>query len=131
MESFLAGNQPVAFSVASNKDGRYRFVEGILKRFAYSQLKRHEKGIVIQLLIKVTGYSRQKITRVIARYSRCGVLRRFQKKVNRFEKRYTTVSKKFFKTLCFHIFIICVKCGASVNKNQVAKLMLFISSHRF
>lgn len=89
LESFLAGNQPVAFSVVANKDERYQFVEGILKRVAYSRLKRRDKGVVIQFLMKVTGYSRQQLTRMIERYHHCGVLKRFQKTVNGFEKRYT------------------------------------------
>ena len=44
MESFLTGNQPIAFAVASNKDERYEFIAGILKRFNYARLKRHDKG---------------------------------------------------------------------------------------
>lgn len=51
MEAFLTGNQPIAFTVASSKDERYKFVDGILyKRFAYSQLKRRDKGIVMKFL---------------------------------------------------------------------------------
>lgn len=89
MESFLAGNQPIAFSIASSKDERYKFVEGILKRFAYSRLRRRDKGVVIQFLRKITGYSRQQLTRLIERHDKCGVLRRFQKTTNGFEKHYT------------------------------------------
>lgn len=89
METFLAGNQPIAFNVASCKDERYQFIEGILKRFAYSRLKRRDKGVVIQFLIKIIGYSRQQLTRMIERHNKYGVLRRFQKTVNGFEKHYT------------------------------------------
>jgi transposase InsO family protein len=89
MEAFLAGNQPIAFTVASSKDERYEFVDGILKRFAYSRLKRREKGIVIKFLRKISGYSRQQLTRMIERHSECGELKRFQKTTNGFEKLYT------------------------------------------
>ena len=89
MEFFLAGNQPIAFSVASSKDERYQVVETILKRFAYARLKRRDKGTMIQFLRKVTGYSRQQLTRMIERHNACGVLRRYQKTVNGFEKHYT------------------------------------------
>ena len=58
MEAFLTGSQAVAFAVASNKDERYHFVEKLLKRFAYAQLKRREKGIVIRFLQKISRYSR-------------------------------------------------------------------------
>jgi hypothetical protein len=54
VEDFLAGSQAIAFSVATSKDERYQFVEKILKQFRYQQLKRREKGIAIQFIIKVT-----------------------------------------------------------------------------
>lgn len=88
METFLAGNQPIAFTVASSKDERYKFVDGILKRFAYSQLKRRDKGIVIRFLWKVSQYSRSQLTRMIKRHGERGELKRFQKTTNGFEKHY-------------------------------------------
>jgi hypothetical protein len=42
MQAFLTGSQPIAFVVATSKDARYQFVEGVLKRFAYARLKRHD-----------------------------------------------------------------------------------------
>jgi hypothetical protein len=90
MESFINGTQVIGFAVASSKVERYRLVERVLRRFSYSRLKRHEKGVVIQFLMKVTGYSRQQLTRMIQRYREQGVLRPSQKTVNGFEKKYTT-----------------------------------------
>ena len=52
MESFLNGSQAIAFSVASSKDERYQFVEGVLKRFGYIRLKRYDKGVVIKFFNK-------------------------------------------------------------------------------
>jgi len=89
MEAFINGSQPIAFAVASSKDERYRFVEKLLKRFAYPRLKRREKGIVIQFLRKVSGYSRQQLTRMIQRYVKQGALKRQQKTTNGFERFYT------------------------------------------
>lgn len=88
MRLFLAGSQPIAFAVATNKDERYCFVEGILRRFNYPRLARSDKGIVIQFLGKVSGYSRQQLTRMIQRYTKNGVLKRFQKTLNGFEQFY-------------------------------------------
>ena len=65
MESFLNGSQAIAFTVASSKDERYQFVEGVLKQFGYIRLKRYDKGVVIKFLIKVSGYSRQQLTRMV------------------------------------------------------------------
>jgi len=89
MASFLNGSQPIAFIVASSKDERYRFVEKLLKRFAYGCLKRRDKGMVIRFLRKVSGYSRQQLTRMIHQYVEQGALKRQQKTTNGFERFYT------------------------------------------
>ena len=39
MELFLTGSQPIVFAVASDKDERYKFVDGVLKRYGYTNLK--------------------------------------------------------------------------------------------
>lgn len=89
MEAFLAGSQAIAFAVATSKDERYRFVEDILRRFNYRHLKRHEKGIVLQFLKKISRYSRQQLTRMVQRYAEPGGLKRYQKTLNGFERFYT------------------------------------------
>jgi len=43
LEDFLSGTQAVAFSVISNKDACYRWIQGELVRFRY--LKRKRMGI--------------------------------------------------------------------------------------
>ena len=91
MRAFLDGSQAIAFAVASSKDERYQFVEKVLRRFNYSRLKRDEKGIVIQFIMKVSKYSRQQVTRLINRYLSNGrVLRRQQKTTNGFDQVYQT-----------------------------------------
>jgi hypothetical protein len=90
MASFLTGSQAIAFSVATTKDERYLFVEDLLKRFKYTGLKRLSKGIMIRFLMKVSGYSRQQLTRMIQRFIQEGQLIRQQKTINGFEKFYTT-----------------------------------------
>ena len=89
LEAFLDGSQAIVFAVASNKDERYQFVEKILKRFNYPRLKRQDKGIVIKFLQKITGYSRQQITRMIKRFIDKGKLERHQTTSNGFKKVYT------------------------------------------
>lgn len=90
MEAFLNGTQPIAFAVATSKDERYDFIECLLKRFAYPNLKRPEKGIMIRFMMKVSGYSRQQLTRMIQRYICNGKLQRYQKTINGFEQFYTS-----------------------------------------
>lgn len=99
IESFLNGIQAIAFAVASTKDERYDFVESVLKRFKYVWLKRRDKGIVIRFLMKVSGYSRQQLTRMIQRYSEEGALKRYQKTVNGLEQFYTDVDIRLLAEL--------------------------------
>ena len=66
LAEFLAGTQTVAFSVLSSPTARYEWVQKTLIRFRYLTLSRADQGVVIRVLMKVSGYSRQQITRLIA-----------------------------------------------------------------
>jgi transposase InsO family protein len=89
LEDFLSGTQAVAFSVISDKDACYRWIEGELVKFRYLKLSRQGKGVVIRYLTKISGYSRQQLTRLIAQYRKTGRLRRRQRTVAGFKPRYT------------------------------------------
>jgi len=89
LSSFLDGSQSIAFSISSNKQERYQTISSLLNRFNYKHLPRKDKGIVIQFLLKITGYSRQQLERLIARYKSEGVLIPRQKTVSGFEQKYT------------------------------------------
>ena len=85
---FLTGTQAVAFSVISDKDVCYRWIQGELVRFQYLGLSRQEKGVVLRYLMKVSGYSRQQLTRLVAQYRRRGRLQRRQRTVAGFKRKY-------------------------------------------
>jgi len=74
LDAFLSGSQAIAFIVASNKDERYCFIRRLLSKFKYPQLKRQEKGILKRFICKVSGYSRQQMTRLIKQYIKTGNL---------------------------------------------------------
>jgi transposase InsO family protein len=86
---FLSGTQAVAFSVISDKDACYRWIQGELAKFRYLGLSRQGKGVVIRYLVKISGYSRQQLTRLIAQYRKAGRLQRRQRTVAGFKPRYT------------------------------------------
>lgn len=88
LTEFLSGTQAVAFSILSDKDDCYRWIQGELVKFHYLTLHRQDKGIVIQYLMKVAGYSRQQITRLIKQYKKTGRLQRRQRTVAGFSKKY-------------------------------------------
>ena len=89
LTDFLSGTQAVVFSVLSDKDARYRWIQGELVKFRYRQLSRHSKGVVIRYLMKISGYSRQQLTRLIAQYRKNGRLQRRQRTVSGFKQKYT------------------------------------------
>ena len=72
LEAFLEGTQMAVCNIPGGKQGRYDFIKRTLSRFAYSKLKKAEKGIVIAFLQRTSGYSRQQITRLIAQYQQTG-----------------------------------------------------------
>jgi len=89
LEDFLSGTQAVAFGVISDKDAGYRWIQGELIRFGYLTRSRQHKGVVIRYLMKVSGYSRQQITRLIGQYRATGRLQRQQRTATGFVRRYT------------------------------------------
>ena len=89
LSDFLAGTQPVAFSISGSKDDRYRWIQRELVRFRYLTLSRADKGVVMRYLGRVSGYSRQQLTRLVAQYRGTGQLRRSQRTTAGFARRYS------------------------------------------
>ncbi len=85
---FLEGTQPLAFEICG-KDESYAWIERTLFRFHYRRLNRADRGLVIRYLMKVSGYSRQQVTRLIRQYQDHGRIRRRQRTVSGFRTRYT------------------------------------------
>ena len=89
LTAFLEGTQRVAFEVASDKDSRYQWIQRTLVKFRYKSLRKPDKGVLIQYLVKVSGYSRQQITRLVKQYRDTGRLVRRQRTVKGFSRRFT------------------------------------------
>lgn len=89
LEEFLAGTQPVAFSVLSTKDECYQWIQATLIQFTYQTLSKPHKGLVRRYLEKISGYSRQQLTRLICQYRQTGRIIRCQRTVQGFARRYT------------------------------------------
>lgn len=89
IEDFLAGSKALAFKIAGNKDEAYQQVRKILIQFNYLQCQRQARGIIIRFLCKITGYSRQQVTRLVKQYRDTGHIVRRQKTSNGFAKKYT------------------------------------------
>ncbi len=65
LQAFLDGTITVDFAVAT--DERYDFIGRTVRRFGYGRLKRANKAVVLRFLERVSGYSRQQISRLVKR----------------------------------------------------------------
>ena len=66
VRAFLDGATEIAFRVP--KAERYRFIERVLKRFGYASHGRVGKGVLLRYLERMTGLSRQQVTRLVRHY---------------------------------------------------------------
>jgi len=89
VKQFLEGSEALEFGGVSVGE-RYQWIEAVLVRFKYYQLKRAEKGVIQRYIKKVSGYSRAQVSRLIREYNQRGQLRKAQYKRHRFPRSYTT-----------------------------------------
>lgn len=89
LSQFLDGTQAVIFKLDTDKKKRYQWIQHELVRFDYMAISKADKGIVIRYIIKVTGYSRQQITRLIKQYRNTGYIQYKPATGNGFKGKYT------------------------------------------
>ncbi len=89
VKQFLAGSEALDFEGVSVEE-RYQWIQAVLVRFKYYQLKRAEKGVIRRYIEKVSGYSQSQVSRLIREYNQRGQLRKAQYKRHRFPRSYTT-----------------------------------------
>ena len=65
LRAFLDGTVAVDFAVTGEE--RYDFIARTVRRLGYARLKRTDKGVVLRFLGRVSGYSRQQLTRLVQR----------------------------------------------------------------
>ena len=90
LRAFLDGSQPFELHIPDRAQA-YAFIAETLRTLRYRQIKRPDKGLVRRYLVKVTGFSRQQLTRLIAQYHAQGCLQdhRQQPPAKPFATRYT------------------------------------------
>ena len=72
LEHFLDGSERCTYQPLSDKDERYRWVQSTLVRFSYLTRTKAEKGVIKRFTGKISGYSRQQVTRLIPQYTKTG-----------------------------------------------------------
>jgi len=71
VEQFLNGSQPIAFKGITAKE-KYLWIEEVLRKFRYQLLKRTGKGMLRKYILKVSGYSRAQVSRLVGVYEKTG-----------------------------------------------------------
>jgi hypothetical protein len=68
IREFLAGTSEVAFSIPADEYTLRAFVTTVMRRFRYFTLLKGQRGVVFAYMQRLTGYSRQHLSRLIAQY---------------------------------------------------------------
>ena len=88
VRQFLNGLGALEFSI-EGKDARYAWIQTLLLRFRHHQLGKAEKGLLLDFLQKVSGYSRIQVKRLSPHYLPTGHLQQRQCTVQGFRRTYT------------------------------------------
>jgi hypothetical protein len=87
----LAGTQSLEFSRAEDDEGRYAWIESVLRRFEYRQLPRAHRGPVLAYLQHLSGYSRAQLTRLVSRWvAGKRLVKEYRSPEHAFARRYTS-----------------------------------------
>lgn len=87
IKAFLEGTHDIVLKVP--KAEHYGFIERVLKRLGYVILPRCDKGVLLRYLERMTGLSRQQITRLVKRYCKSGrVIKKYNVPRNGFCRRF-------------------------------------------
>ena len=73
LQAFLDGTAVVDFTLKPAE--RHGFIGRTVRRFSYRRLKRAQKAVVLRFLERVSGYSRQQLTRLVKRGAEPAALR--------------------------------------------------------
>ncbi len=139
LEAFLEGNQLAAFAVLGSKTERYDFIRKTLVKFDYMRLPKKDKGVVIRYLIKMTGYSRQQLTRLIQKYTKTGKINWAPCRTNGFEKKYShqdiallAKTDELHNTPCGHaVKKICERAFSVFSDDEYKQLSGLSISHLY
>jgi transposase InsO family protein len=88
MSSFLAASGELDIEATTADEAR-KIVADVLSARGYGKLPKAAKGIVRQYLMRVTGYGRAQVARLIAEYRKAGDLKPKTSRRRRFPTRYT------------------------------------------
>jgi transposase InsO family protein len=88
----VQGTQALQFRRPEDDQGRYAWIESVLKRFGYRQLPRPDRGDVLAYVQRLSGFSRAQVTRLVSRWvAGKSLVKRYRAPEHAFARRYTAV----------------------------------------
>lgn len=89
IQAFLDGTSDIQIAPVAPGE-RYAHIGQVLRRFGYARLRKPDKGVILRYLARTTGYSRQQLTRLVARGVSEGAVRSHRAAPRAgFRRRYT------------------------------------------
>jgi hypothetical protein len=139
LDAFLVGNQQIAYSVPGDKPERYRLIQKVLVKFDYLSCNKKDKGLISRFLIKLTGYSRQQLSRLIKQYRKTGYIKHTPARGNGFHQKYTqrdirllAKTDELHETPCGHaVKKINERCYQVYKEDQYQNLTTLSVSHLY
>ena len=99
VREFLAGTRAMAFEVPGGIEQRYRWVQQTLAKYLYPTLNRQDKETVVRFVIKVAGYSREQVFRLVRQYVETGRVERRRSRGRPFAQRYTAADRRLLAVM--------------------------------
>ncbi|HMR25830.1 MAG TPA: integrase [Oligoflexia bacterium] len=87
IKKFISGSFLLETTAFQRKEA-YSWIENTLVRFSYYKLKKSHRTWVRQYIIKITGYSKSQVTRLISQYIKFGKIKTHYVDCHRFECKY-------------------------------------------
>ena len=86
----LQGIEVLQFQCPEDEQGRYAWIESVLKRFAYRGLSRRDRGDVLRYMRRLSGFSRAQLTRLVSRWcTERALVKHYRAPAHAFARRYT------------------------------------------
>lgn len=93
IRAILKSSKGLGFKGVSRSE-KYSWIERVLDRFGYFSLNKKDKGAVKAYLLRMTGFSRAQVTRLIARKRAGGPIEPPSRWRHRFKIKYTAFDKE-------------------------------------
>ena len=68
VREFLVGTVDINFSISTDESALHAFVASVLRRFGYFKQRKGHRGVLLAYLGRLTGYSRQHLSRLVVQY---------------------------------------------------------------